>query len=273
MLGRGNWGSIMINRMVLAALAVVGLFSGSACAQVSVKVLATDPPGDDVTLARNQDFYLHLGYSTDHPIQIWARPYFQGNPAHAGSNPSRQYEGDGEALGWFFLSNADVQVDEVRISAGDGSFGGTHEVLRYPVHVRGSETVAPGADKPEWVTRLSALDAAAQRANYEKRMNAPIGAGDLALFNGFMLAMLALGVGGFAAPAWGLWRWRGGWRLAAAVPAALMGFVVLRILAGTARDPTSHNLWPFEILYAGALSAGAMLVLALVRFAHNGTRP
>lgn len=46
-----------------------------------------------------------------------------------------------------------------------------------------------------------------------------------------------------AAP--GLWRWRGGWRIAAA-PAMVMSFVVLRIVVDTARDPTSRNLWPFE---------------------------
>lgn len=40
---------------------------------------------------------------------------------------------------------------------------------------------------------------------------------------------------------------------------------MLRILIGVARDPTSHNLWPFEILMAGALSAGAILVLSLAR--------
>jgi len=254
-----------MKRVILAAIAALGFFSGIACAEVGVRVLATDPPGDDVVLARNQNFYLHLGYSTDHPIQIWAQPYFEGKPARAGSNPSRRYEGEGEALGWFFLSDANAQVDEVRIRAGDGSLGGTPEVARFAVHVRGSDTAASSADKPEWATRLSALDAQAQRADYEKRMHAPLSSGDVALFGGFMLLMLALGLLGFLAPAWGLWRWRGGWRLAAAVPAVLMAFVVMRIVAGTSIDPTSHNLWPFEVLSAGALSAGAMAVLAIAR--------
>ncbi|HQX25693.1 MAG TPA: hypothetical protein PLI00_14285 [Pseudomonadota bacterium] len=60
-------------------------------------------------------------------------------------------------------------------------------------------------------------------------------------------------------------RWRGGWRIAAAVPAIMMAFVVLRIVIGVARDPTSHNLWPFEILMAGAMSAGVTGLLAVVR--------
>ncbi|MDE2466474.1 MAG: hypothetical protein KGO02_22595 [Alphaproteobacteria bacterium] len=41
--------------------------------------------------------------ASDQPVHIWARPYFQGKPTKAGSNPSRVYPaGNGEALGWFF---------------------------------------------------------------------------------------------------------------------------------------------------------------------------
>lgn len=92
-------------------------------------------------------------------------------------------------------------------------------------------------------------------------------------FTAFMLLMLALGLTGIAAPIWGLRRWHGGWRMAAAVPAMLMGLVVLNIVIGTAIDSSSHNLWPFEILIAGALSAGAMGVLAIVRRFTRRTPP
>lgn len=57
-----------------------------------------------------------------------------------------------------------------------------------------------------------------------------------------MLVMLSLGIAGLTWPAWGRWRWHGGWRLAAAVPAAIMAFVVLRLFIGAAFDSTSHNL-------------------------------
>jgi len=56
-------------------------------------------------------------------------------------------------------------------------------------------------------------------------------------------------------------RRRGGWRIAATVPAFVMAFVVGRIIVDTARDPTSHNLWPFEILIWGGASAVWMGVL------------
>jgi hypothetical protein len=80
-----------------------------------------------------------------------------------------------------------------------------------------------------------------------------------------MLAVAALGIAGIAAPLWAIRRWRGGWRVAATVPALMVGFVVLRILFDTAGDPTSHNLWPFEILQVGVLSLGVVGVLLAAR--------
>jgi hypothetical protein len=82
----------------------------------------------------------------------------------------------------------------------------------------------------------------------------------------FMLGVLGLLVVGAGAPLWGVWKWRGGWRIAAAVPALMMAFVIGRIVVDTARDPTSHNLWPFEILIWGGASAVVMGVLALFRW-------
>ena len=112
---------------------------------------------------------------------------------------------------------------------------------------------------------MSARAKEAQDKAYRERMSRPPNAGDAALASGFMLAVFALGLFSFAAPAWGMWRWRGGWRIAAAVPAAIMAFVVLRIMIGVAGDPTSHNLWPFEILQAGAVSVVVMVVLLVAR--------
>lgn len=258
----------MCRRTAILLIALGAAFASvqAVRAATTVQVLATDPPGDAVTLARNQNFYVHLHYQSDRPVGIWMQPYFQGKPADAGSNPSQQYPaGSGEALGWFFLNTPGARVDEVRISAGDGSINGTHVVTSYLVQISASDQSAPSGTQPEWVTRLTAQQQAQQQADDQKRMNTPVSTGDVALFNGFMLAMFAIGLIGFAGPAWGIWRWRGMWRWAAAVPAAIMGFVVLRLLIDTALDPTSHNLWPFEILMFGAVSAAIMLGLALAR--------
>ena len=76
--------------------------------------------------------------------------------------------------------------------------------------------------------------------------------------------MAALGLFGLLASAWDLRRSRGGWRIAAAAPVVMMALVVLRILVDAARDPTSHNLWPFEIVMWGGFSCLWMLVSGLV---------
>lgn len=249
---------------MLTCVAVAMLVFHPARAQTQVQVTETWPAGDNFTLGRNQNFYLHLHYSSDQPVQIWARPYFQGKPANAGSNPSRVYPaGSGDALGWFFLFDPGTQVDEVRISAGDGSSRRTPVVATYPVSITGGDEPAQDTVQPAWVTTLSAADKAAQDANYHKAMNASTTPGNVVLFAGFMLAVIALGLIGFAWPAWGVWRWRGGWRLAAVVPGAAMALVVLRIVIDTARDPTSHNLWPFEIVIRGGWVCVAMLLLGL----------
>lgn len=248
----------------LTCVAVTMLAFHPARAQTQVQVTETWPAGDSITLGQNQNFYLHLHYTSDQPEHIWARPYFQGKPANAGSNPSRVYPaGSGEALGWFFLFDPGTQVDEVRITAGDGSTHGTLVVATYPVSITGGDEPAQGAAQPAWLVTLRATDKAAQDADYQKAMNTPVTAGDVALFSGFMLAMIAIGILALAGPAWGLWRWRGGWRLAAAVPAVIMAFVVLRIFIDTTRDPTSHNLWPFEIVMWGGWICVGMLLLGI----------
>ncbi|MGB8377203.1 MAG: hypothetical protein WCE70_01865 [Rhodanobacteraceae bacterium] len=183
----------------------------------------------------------------------------------AGSNPSRSYGGSGEALGWLFPMQSVDQVDEIRISAGDDSTRGTQVLATYPVEIFASEDAPSERSRPAWVTALSALDGNAQRDAYEKAMNTPATPGEVALFGVFMLLVGAIGLGAFAAPAWALWRWRAGWRVAAAVPAALLTFVVLRIVVETGTDPTSHNLWPFEVLQSGALALVVMACLFAAR--------
>jgi hypothetical protein len=246
-----------------ALLSLVGV--GVAHAVSTVEILDTYPAGETVTLNRNQNFYLHLHYTTDRPIVIWARPYFHGEMVNAGSNGSFQYTDSGEALGWFFLLSADAQVDEIRIAAGDGSQRGTPVVATYPVHLLGNGKDSSAAPEPEWLPRLRARDAARQRQAYDAQMNRPVSAVESLEVTAVGWGMLALGVCGFVLPLRALWRWRGGWRVAAMVPTALMALVVLRLIIGITMDPTSHNLWPFEILIVGGLSALIVGALTLLR--------
>jgi len=55
-----------------------------------------------------------------------------------------------------------------------------------------------------------------------------------------------------------------------AMPAAILA----RVEVETARDPTSHNLWPFEVIIAAAVgvlcsSAGALAGSLFERFSHR----
>jgi hypothetical protein len=248
--------------LLLATLAA----AQSASAATTVEVVDTEPAGRTVTLASGQTFYLRIAYSTDTPIRIWAQPYLAGREVKAGTNPSRVHEGDGEVLAWFFfLGEPGQRVDEIRINAGDGSTAGTHEVARLPVSITAGAQRAAAAPAPAWLERLKAEEERLQREDYERRMSEPTSAGDQALAAGFMLVVLALGIGGIAVPILAVRRWQGNWRLAAALPALWIGFVVLRIVLGTTLDPTSHNLWPFEILQASVVCLVLVGVLTIAR--------
>lgn len=83
--------------------------------------------------------------------------------------------------------------------------------------------------------------------------------------NGFGLFLLAFILASLGVPLWNAARWRGVWRLLAALPAVAIIVVIVRILVDTSRDPTSHNLWPFEVLMGGAIALGVNGVLRLVR--------
>jgi hypothetical protein len=249
--------------LVLAATCAIA--AGGARAGTTVEVLATDPSGGEVVLGRNQTYSLRLHYQTDQPTRIWVQPTLRGEPVKAGTSPSSVYTGEGEALVWFFLMEPGLEVDEVRIDAGDGSRDGTHPVSHYPVHVVGGSRPAAAAAPPAWAVEMRRKSEAALQEAEEQAARTPSTPGQLLFFSGFMLGMLGLGVLGIAAPGFGMWRWHGGWRLAAAVPAVMVAFVLLRIAVDTARDPTSHNLWPFEVLQVGALSLGLMAAMRLTR--------
>ena len=251
---------------LLVVATVLGLgASRHAFAAASVEVIDTFPAGEQVTLARNQKFSLRLAYWADAPVGIWIQPYYRGQRVAAGTSPSVRHSGKGETIAWFFFMRPGEQVDEIRITAGDGAPGRTPVVATHRVHVIAGDASQSVGVAPAWVGELGERARAAQRQALEAQQRQPAGAWDMALFAGFMLAVVALGVVGFATPVWMLARWRGLWRAGAAAIVAVMAFVVLRIVFDVVRDPTSHNLWPFEILMAGALSVVACAILMLLR--------
>jgi len=227
--------------------------------------IAQIEPASPALLARGATFYVRIEYSTDEAVQLWARPYRAGTEVRAAaSNGSSSHSGSGSALGWFELTEPGT-VDEIRIRAGGGKPYREWEVAQQRVDLHWTPNPPTQTARPAWVDALAAAEQAQIREQMEQRASEPVSAGEVVLFSGFMLAAFALLIAGLAIPFWSVWKWRGGWRLAAGVPAALVGFVVLRIVVDTARDPTSHNLWPFEVLQSGALALGAIGVMKLLR--------
>jgi hypothetical protein len=253
---------------IVALLAMLALaWTSAAHAETKVELLETFPPsGADIVVPPGKSVYLRFAYETDTPVRIWARPYFQGKEVAAGSSPSPEYSGTGELLGFFFLDPPGGQVDEIRVTAGDGSRKGTPEIARFPIRAysyAGAHALPP---EPHWVVSMRDAQNKAMNDAAKAQMDKPISAGEAVFFGGFMFVFAALGLLGLGWPAWALWRWRDQWRWWAAVPFALVAFVVLRIAVGTAIDPTSHNLWPFEILMAGGCSVIAMAAISALRW-------
>jgi len=247
-----------------AMLAAMLAVASPARAASEARVIDTDP-SRSATLGRQQAFHVRMEYRTDEPITLWARPYLDGHAVEtAMSNASEKYSGSGEALGWFALTEPGA-VDEVRIIAGGSQPYREWEIAREPVQLHWSAGEAPSGSAQPWVGELSAAAEARQREEAQRRASEPVSGGDIAFFSGFMLLVLGSGIAGIAVPVRSMWKWRGGWRIAAAVPVAILAFVVLRIVIDTARDPTSHNLWPFEIVMFGLLALGIIAALKIAR--------
>lgn len=116
-----------------------------------------------------------------------------------------------------------------------------------------------------WLAMVLAMLACSAHGDVQVRVMQTDPSGAAPWLSGFMLALLGLLAAALAWPAWALWRWRDGWRLAAAIPLLMMVVVVLRILIDITRGPTLHNLWPLEILMFGTGSIAIMIALAVIR--------
>jgi len=256
---------------LLLGLALV-LAGAPVHADIRARVVATDPPAE-ATLGRDQQFFVRIQFDADEPAGLWTYAYANGKRIEKGwkSNASAKHVGSGHALGWISF-DVPIEVDEIRIVAGGGKPYVQREVASYPVKLRWSDGPAAAATAP-WVPELQRATAAAWEAERRAHAASPRGMGEAAL--GLIVMPLLAGVvfACLGAPVWVLWKWRGWWRLAGVVPFAVMAFVVGRIVVDASRDPTSHNLWPLEIVYTGAAGLALIAVLAVARrFTRAGAR-
>ena len=80
-----------------------------------------------------------------------------------------------------------------------------------------------------------------------------------------VLAAAALFLGAIAVDVLCLRRWRGAWRAAAALPLVALAIWAIVIVVSVLRDPTSHNLWPMELVLWGAGGLAYLGIVALAR--------
>lgn len=84
-----------------------------------------------------------------------------------------------------------------------------------------------------------------------------------------MVVMLALIVGYFRLQFVAVMRWGGWYSALAALPLAAWMLWLTILVRDLNRDPTSHNLFPFEMLMLAACAGAYLFVLWLARLIHQ----
>lgn len=249
--------------LVLLLVAVSSI--APARAEVHVEVLDTYPEGQHIVLGPGQRYDVHLRCSSDQSLRVSLQPYLRSKPANAGNNGVHPCTAGEDILAWFFLASADAAVDEIRVLSYEENLRHGSVVLTLPADITFGRAAGDSGPEPDWLTRLTAREAEQRREAYDQSMNqpsSPIGSILVALL---MLGMLGLCIFGIVLSVRALRRWSGPWWVAAFVPIGLTGLVVLRLVVDLSRDPTSHNLWPFEFLMVGGLSLAIMVALRMLR--------
>lgn len=253
----------------LTACALVLLLCGPATGvadnpQVTVNIVETDPVSP-ATLHNNDNVYVHVHYVSSAPVRIWIRPYWQGKSAGAMTDGSPLYPaGEGEAFGWFAFRDSG-QVDSIHVQVAKADSGYPFMEESTPANFVWDGTPGASRQPAAWVLPFQQHEAAQQQQDYQNYMNQPLGAGGAAALVVFGVLVVVSLAACFLWPIWGVIRWRGKWRLLAAIPCGAICLWVLKDCADLAGDPTSHNLLPFEFIEAAVLIAPYMFFVWLLR--------
>ncbi len=231
----------------------------------TVEVVDTWPPGAQVSLAPGGKFYLRIAWSTDSMTRIHARPWLEGREVAAWTSPSPRYDrGSGETVAWFSFDSAGMRADEVRIFVGNSR---PRLAAVHRVSLTSASTAAAAAPAPAWVAELESRVVDATGGPRE-----PPDPADGRWLDRFMLAVAALALFGLLAPLWGVVRWRGRWRIAAAVPMVAMGLFATFLLLTALFNPGSLNLLPLVVLMAAVPCSLFIAALFLARMLTGASR-
>ena len=252
-------------RCLLACLlALCSAATQAADLQVDATLVETDPASPAV-LYGNDNVYVRFHYVSNAPVSIWVTPYSNGQKVGAitsGSPPYPAGEGEGFA---FFACNQACRVDSIHFQAAPQGSGYPSIDQSAPVDFAWDGAPGRWHTPATWVKPFQDKEAQRQKQVYDAYMAQPLGASGVAtiiVFGAMLLGALSVCV---IWPLYGLIKWRGKWRWLAVAPLALTLLKTLGISADLARDPTSHNLLPFEYLVIGVIVAPYMLLVWLLR--------
>lgn len=223
-----------------------------------MQVMETDPPSP-ATLHHWEEFSLRIAYESDLPVRIRAYPYFSGKPVPATTSGSlRHGPGRGEALYWIAYTKP-AQVDRIVVQAEDDRTQKPIVQLEIAVNlVWTGQQQAARRKKADWVVRIQAENDRIMREEAREFANRPRPWWESILF---MAAGWSIPIY-FIVQVVVLWRWRGGWRIAAAIPAVPMLAVLLHAIFAFF---AGSNIFPIFLIFFCLPALIYLLILMALR--------
>jgi len=247
---------------ILAAL--LWLTPSDATAEPVSFSIAQRSARSGASLPRWGKVYLDIAYSADRPVRFQASAFKDGQQASKGQAMNGAVvhpAGQGHALVWVgFFEPA--EIDAIRITAYDEEFKPL-TALGEPFRVRWSgEKADAAAEPPAWVASLS--DEESRLADeYARAHPAPPDP-----YGEIVVTLMALSAPIYLlVQAFGAFRFRGGWRMAALAPLIVMGPVLAVTVLGLA---SGSNLWPLLLIFTAPVALLYFLCLFATRLAFAG---
>jgi hypothetical protein len=173
--------------------------------------------------------------------------------------------GEGEALGWFTCTTVcEVHSIHIQIATADSGqpfLDQPNGDYYFNWDGMPGERHTPAA----WVKPLQDAEASREKQAYDAYVAQPLGRSGVFALMLFSAMLMGAALVSVIWPIYGLIKWRDKWRWLASAPLALTLLKTFSIASDITRDPTSHNLLPFEYLMIGAIATPYMLAVWLLR--------
>lgn len=251
----------------LLALLAADPLSAAEEPAIRIRVSAADPASGG-RLAPRDTLYLRISYDSPVPLRFRAEG-FSGETAvteGAAYNPAPVYPaGKHEALVWISYFGP-ARIDEVRIGAKDAAWKPLRS-LSYPVAAEWAAG-APRHERAAWAAALSDRQQAMTSSAMAAAMAETDGSGGL---GSFLVALAAASIPAYVClQLFMVFRYSGGWRVAAGLPLVGMIPLALYTLAALAMG---SNLWPLMMLFLTPPAFLYLVGLLIVRLLSRAVAP